>query len=562
MILNYIYCFVSNICVYVCSQNMNHLYQLVQSEYLRWLALCYCPVQSKNEIFMNHICIKVVNSVHSVVLKYYCELNFLHIVNLYGRNDRRSLEKRKVAGSNNHVDILTDGVHSIMIHLVTLMEELKRLESSAHVSSSLVHKGRQSKEDSLKMFALKFNEFKIKLRNANGLISKLDIDLRKQITAISSISLMESNNEKSTQEHISGTPICANAFELTGKSDFSVHGEHEVFIGTSCNDTNMVTEAGEEYVFERRQLMPNVLSELKTALRPVYEMHIERERQALLRTGRSYLETVAEEESSVNTSECSSGVKEADETNTPRLTNVEGTKAVLDNPCSNLVTLCSTCNPYESEKNVSTTKYATANSNVSLSSDFPVNMNISGSFSCPTGVFNETHHYTEAAGDIINKCENNMSTSNSVGTSRIVSTNRVCVLDSIISKSVVKTDVTEANTAVGTESCIPKSPVTAIVEPTLTANKYSYSVVNSCESTIRLPNSTTAPIVSVNHYPILNVMPSSKIVLKNVGDNSKKNEIRETLLSGIVNLQTFSKPKALVEEQFIYDGDSDNESSD
>lgn len=551
--------------------NLNRTYQLVQSEYLRWLALCYCTVQPKNERLAKKVCVKVVELVHSIVLKYYSELNFQYVVTLYGRRSYgRSIEKQKITG-NGHVDILTDSVHNVVIHLVSLMEEAKKIESSLHISSSLVYEGRQSAEDLLKFFTVKFNEFKIKLQNINDHILKMDRDLKKQMTTISSASMIETKNEKYTKEHLSGTSV--GAFELTGKSDFSVRGEHEVFIGTSCNDTNMVTDTDEEYVFERRQLMPNVLSELKTALRPVYEMHAERERQALLRTGKSYLETVAEEEFSNNTSECSSGIKDIDEINSPRPISMEGAEAVLDNPCSNLVALCSTYMPAETGRNISVSRYDTSNSSISTSTGFPDSMNISGSFSCVTGISSEPYHCTEVAGDTINnsqhnlRASNNVNTSAGVGTSTMFSTNKAYVPDSVISASVIDTNVTEFNTVVATESsCLPKSLTKDITEQKLIADSLPCAVAGSSKSTNYFSHSATIHTASVCPPISEDYAASSKPNMTSstdisVDDISQRNEIHETLLSGMGNLRMLSKQKTLIEEQFIYDGDSDTELS-
>lgn len=228
------------------------MYQVNQSEYLRWLALCHSTLNDK---LAKKRCMYVVNSVHSIILKCYCELNYQYIVNFHGlRNDYRlkPIDEKKVA-SYIRADIWNDEVPSIMLHLVSLTEETQSLQSLLNISATLEVKNECSEADILKIFAIKFNKFKKKWRQTNDCILKIDTDLEMGINICSSVSLLEKDvageTAKYTKDYLAGTPVSPGRLQVTGRYDFS-DDEHLDHDDLSFQTADISTTSGDSSVEE------------------------------------------------------------------------------------------------------------------------------------------------------------------------------------------------------------------------------------------------------------------------------------------------------------------------
>ena len=227
------------------------MYQVNQSEYLRWLALCHSTLNDK---LAKKRCMYVVNSVHSVILKCYCELNYQYIVNFHGlRNDYRlkPIDEKKVA-SYIRADIWNDEVPSIVLHLVSLTEETQSFQSLLNISATLEVKNECSEDDLLKFFAIKFNEFKKKWRHANDCILKVDTDLQTRINICATIALLEKEvseeETKYTEEYLAETPVSPDRVQVTSIYDSSDDSD-DSYLSFHTDDTNTISEdnSDEEY---------------------------------------------------------------------------------------------------------------------------------------------------------------------------------------------------------------------------------------------------------------------------------------------------------------------------
>lgn len=192
------------------------MFQATQSEYLRWLALSFCSMHPQNEVIIKNVCIKVVNSVHSVLAKFYCELNVQYAASLYERRSSDPFIKNEIG--RLYTDILADDVQQIILNIDILLEEMKTLKSSLSKWIVLVDEEKQSVEETLKLFATEFNKFKIKLRNSNDCIQKVDINLEQYtIRSTSKSRRMDTSTDKHIKDHQAGTSHSVNTVDVTSK---------------------------------------------------------------------------------------------------------------------------------------------------------------------------------------------------------------------------------------------------------------------------------------------------------------------------------------------------------
>ena len=214
------------------------MYNESVSRYLRWLALCYCPIKPNNESRMKKVWVDVITSANSVVIKHYVDLKF---------QCDQYFSRKESGASNRHVEFLTTGVHNIMKHIDSLKEETTALDKAQIVASGLVEKGQWTYEDSVKYFAIKFNDLKLIVDKANSDIIQMDLELKNRVICINGKKVIYPDlntlisNEISPDDNTEGLPSNATTVDtgnyVTTEQEKKVtHSELNIPL---CRDTSI-----------------------------------------------------------------------------------------------------------------------------------------------------------------------------------------------------------------------------------------------------------------------------------------------------------------------------------